>query len=120
MQKHWMMCSDNAGEQCTKSWKTCHPDFGFPGIAVHAHEPETIYVVPIKSDSEQFHPMKAASTAAERAETSGEALTNGRQSNCYVTAARRDGSDRCMLDSCHLLRKAPAAAGVCVGRCGVT
>jgi hypothetical protein len=28
-------------------------DFGF-AIDVHAHEPETVYVVPIKSDSEHF------------------------------------------------------------------
>src|SRR6185369_6593767 len=30
-------------------------DFGFP-IYVHAHEPETVYVVPITSDSHHFPP----------------------------------------------------------------
>ena len=56
MQKHWdVMRRDDAGEAGTKSAATCRPIFGFP-IDVHAHEPETIYVVPIKSDSEHFPP----------------------------------------------------------------
>ena len=56
MQKHWdVMRSDNAGDLWTDVSGNLPSDFGFP-IDVHAHEPETIYVVPIKSDSEHFPP----------------------------------------------------------------
>ena len=56
MQKHWdVMRSDDAGESWHEVSGNLPTDFGFP-IDVHAHEPETIYVVPIKSDSEHFPP----------------------------------------------------------------
>ena len=56
MQKHWdVMRSDNAGDSWHEVSGNLPSDFGFP-IDVHAHEPETIYVVPIKSDSEHFPP----------------------------------------------------------------
>src|ERR671916_698322 len=56
MQKHWdVMRSDDGGESWQKVSGNLPSDFGFP-IAVHAHEPETIYVVPIKSDSEHYPP----------------------------------------------------------------
>ncbi len=56
MQKHWdILRTDNAGDQWTDVGGNLPTDFGFP-IDVHAHEPETIYVVPIKSDSEHFPP----------------------------------------------------------------
>ena len=56
MQKHWdVMRSDNAGESWQEVSGNLPSDFGFV-IDVHAHEPETIYVVPIKSDSEHFPP----------------------------------------------------------------
>src|SRR4051812_42814564 len=56
MQKHWdVMRTDNAGESWQEISGDLPSDFGFP-IDVHAHEPETIYVVPIKSDSEHFPP----------------------------------------------------------------
>jgi hypothetical protein len=56
MQKHWdVMRSDDAGESWTEVSGNLPTDFGF-AIDVHAHEPETVYVVPIKSDSEHFPP----------------------------------------------------------------
>ncbi|MDF2756283.1 MAG: uncharacterized protein K0S94_1874, partial [Nitrospira sp.] len=56
MQKHWdVMRSDDAGESWHEVSGNLPTDFGFP-IAVHAHEPNTVYVVPIKSDSEHFPP----------------------------------------------------------------
>ena len=56
MQKHWdVMRTDNAGDLWHEVSGNLPTDFGFP-IDVHAHEPETIYVVPIKSDSEHFPP----------------------------------------------------------------
>ena len=56
MQKHWdVMRSDDAGDSWREVSGNLPTDFGFP-IDVHAHEPETIYVVPIKSDSEHYPP----------------------------------------------------------------
>jgi len=90
MQKHWdVMRSDNAGEQWQEVSGNLPTDFGFP-IDVHAHEPETIYVVPIKSDSEHFPPE--GKLRVYRSRTGGnewEALTNGLpQSDCYVNVLR--------------------------------
>ena len=73
MQKHWdVMRSDNAGESWHEVSGNLPTDFGF-AIDVHAHEPETIYVVPIKSDSRALSRRTAscASTAAAPAATSG-------------------------------------------------
>ena len=56
MQKHWdVMRTDDAGDNWTEVSGNLPTDFGFP-IDVHAHEPETIYVVPIKSDCEHYPP----------------------------------------------------------------
>src|SRR5204863_283944 len=56
MQKHWdVMRSDDGGDSWREVSGNLPSDFGFP-IDVHAHEPETIYVVPIKSDSEHYPP----------------------------------------------------------------
>ena len=72
MQKHWdVMRSDDAGESWHEVSGNLPTDFGFP-IDVHAHEPDTIYVVPIKSDSNTIRPRAScACTAAARAATSG-------------------------------------------------
>src|SRR5215213_2641388 len=90
MQKHWdVMRSDNAGEQWHEISGNLPSDFGFP-IAVHAHEPDTVYVVPIKSDSEHFPPD--GKLRVYRSRTGGnewEALTTGLpQSDCYVNVLR--------------------------------
>jgi BNR/Asp-box repeat protein len=90
MQKHWdVMRSDDAGESWHEISGDLPSDFGFP-IAVHAHEPETIYVVPIKSDSEHYPPE--GKLRIYRSRTGGnewEALTNGLpQQDCYVNVLR--------------------------------
>jgi len=90
MQKHWhVMRSDNAGDQWEKVSGNLPTDFGFC-IDVHAHEPETIYVVPIKSDSLHYPPDGALRVFRSR--TGGnewEALTNGLpQKDCYVNVLR--------------------------------
>lgn len=90
MQKHWdVMRTDNAGEQWSEVSGNLPSDFGFP-IEVHAHEPETIFVVPIKSDSEHFPPD--GKLRVYRSRTGGnewEALTKGLpQENCYVNVLR--------------------------------
>ena len=90
MQKHWdVMRSDNAGDMWHEVSGNLPTDFGFP-IAVHAHEPETIYVVPIKSDSEHYPPE--GKLRVYRSRTGGnewEALTKGLpQSDCYVNVLR--------------------------------
>jgi photosystem II stability/assembly factor-like uncharacterized protein len=101
MQKHWdVMRSDNGGESWQEVSGDLPTDFGFP-IDVHAHEPNTIYVVPIKSDSEHYPPD--ARLRVYRSRTGGcewEALTNGLpQSNCYVNVLR-DAMAVDSLDSC--------------------
>jgi photosystem II stability/assembly factor-like uncharacterized protein len=90
MQKHWdIMRSDNAGDEWHEVSGNLPTDFGFP-IAVHAHEPETIYVVPIKSDSEHFPPD--GKLRVYRSRSGGnewEALTKGLpQKDCYVNVLR--------------------------------
>jgi photosystem II stability/assembly factor-like uncharacterized protein len=101
MQKHWdVMRTDNAGDQWREVSGNLPTDFGF-AIDVHAHEPETIYVVPIKSDSEHFPPE--GKLRVYRSRTGGsewEALTKGLpQSNCYVNVLR-DAMAVDSLDSC--------------------
>ena len=90
MQKHWdVMRSDDAGESWTEVSGNLPSDFGFP-IEVHPHEPNTIYVIPIKSDSEHVPPD--GKLRVFRSRTGGnewEALTNGLpQSNCFVNVLR--------------------------------
>ncbi len=90
MQKHWdVMRSDDAGESWHEVSGNLPTDFGFT-IAVHSHEPDTIYVVPIKSDSEHF-PLDGM-LRVYRSRTGGnewEALTKGLpQSNCFVNVLR--------------------------------
>ena len=101
MQKHWdVMRSDNAGDSWTEISGNLPTDFGFV-IDVHAHEPETIYVVPIKSDGEHYPPE--GKLRVYRSRTGGnewEALTNGLpQSNCYVNVLR-DAMAIDSLDAC--------------------
>jgi hypothetical protein len=90
MQKHWdIMRSDNAGDFWHEVSGNLPSDFGFP-IDVHAHEPETIYVVPIKSDSEHFVPDgKLRVYRSRKGGNEWEALTNGLpQKDCYVNVLR--------------------------------
>jgi hypothetical protein len=101
MQKHWdVMRSDDAGESWREVSGNLPSDFGFP-IDVNANEPETIYVVPIKSDSEHFPPE--AKLRVYRSRTGGdewEALTNGLpQQDCYVNVLR-DAMAVDALDPC--------------------
>ncbi len=101
MQKHWdVMRSDDAGDLWHEVSGNLPSDFGFP-IAVHAHEPETIYVVPIKSDSEHFPPDGKLRVYRSRSGgTEWEALTNGLpQDNCYVNVLR-DAMAVDTLDEC--------------------
>ncbi|MGE3978819.1 MAG: WD40/YVTN/BNR-like repeat-containing protein [Nitrospira sp.] len=90
MQKHWdVLRSDDAGESWHEISGNLPSDFGFP-ISVHAHEPNTIYVVPIKSDSEHYPPE--GKLRVYRSRSGGhewEALTKGLpQENCYVNILR--------------------------------
>jgi len=90
MQKHWdVMRSDDAGDSWHEVSGNLPSDFGFP-IAVHSHEPETVYVVPIKSDSEHFPPEgKLRVYRSRQGGGEWEALTHGLpQENCYVNVLR--------------------------------
>ncbi len=101
MQKHWdVMRSDDAGDSWQEVSGDLPTDFGFV-IDVHAHEPDTIYVVPIKSDSLHYPPQ--GKLRVYRSRTGGnewEALTKGLpQRNCYVNVLR-DAMAVDSLDSC--------------------
>jgi hypothetical protein len=101
MQKHWdVMRSDNAGDKWREISGNLPTDFGFV-IDVHAHEPETLYVVPIKSDSLHF-PIDGK-LQVYRSRTGGnewEPLTKGLpQENCYVNVLR-DAMAVDTLDDC--------------------
>jgi BNR/Asp-box repeat len=101
MQKHWdVMRSDDAGDSWQEVSGDLPTDFGF-AIDVHAHEPDTVYVVPIKSDSEHF-PLDGK-LRVFRSKTGGnewQALTDGLpQNDCYVNVLRNamavDSLDSC-------------------------
>jgi photosystem II stability/assembly factor-like uncharacterized protein len=101
MQKHWdVMRSDDSGDNWHEVSGDLPTDFGFP-IDVHAHEPDTVYVVPIKSDSEHYPPD--GKLRVYRSRTGGnewEALGNGLpQSDCYVNVLR-EAMAVDSLDSC--------------------
>jgi photosystem II stability/assembly factor-like uncharacterized protein len=101
MQKHWdVMRSDDAGDSWREVSGNLPSDFGF-AIDVHAHEPETVYVVPIKSDSEHYPPE--GKLRVYRSRTGGnewEPLTAGLpQRDCYVNVLR-DAMAVDALDSC--------------------
>ncbi len=101
MQKHWdVMRSDDAGESWQEISGNLPSDFGFP-IVVHAHEPDTIYVVPITSDSEHYPPN--GKLRVYRSRTGGhawEALTKGLPPrDCYVNVLR-DAMAVDALDAC--------------------
>jgi photosystem II stability/assembly factor-like uncharacterized protein len=101
MQKHWdVLRSDDAGEQWHEVSGNLPTDFGFV-IDVHAHEPETIYVIPITSDREHF--VMEGKLRVYRSRSGGnewEPLTRGLpQRDCYVNVLRDamavDSLDRC-------------------------
>ncbi len=101
MQKHWdVMRSDDGGDSWHEVSGNLPSDFGFP-IDVHAHEPETVYVVPITSDS--LHVPPDGRLRVYRSRTGGgewEPLTKGLpQEHCYVNVLR-DAMAVDRLDEC--------------------
>jgi photosystem II stability/assembly factor-like uncharacterized protein len=101
MQKHWdVLRTDDAGGSWREISGDLPTDFGFP-IAVHAHEPETVYVVPITSDSEHY--VADGKLRVYRSRSGGdewEPLTTGLpQSHCYVNVLR-DAMAVDTLDDC--------------------
>ena len=101
MQKHWdVMRSDDAGDNWHEISGNLPTDFGFV-IDVHAHEPETVYVVPIKSDSEHFVPdgqlrVFRSRTGGNDWEPLGKGLP---ERDCYVNVLR-DAMSVDRLDKC--------------------
>jgi photosystem II stability/assembly factor-like uncharacterized protein len=101
MQKHWdVMRSDDDGEHWVDIGGNLPTDFGFV-VDVHAHEPETVYVLPITSDTEHFPPE--GKLRVYRSRSGGnewEPLTNGLpQQHCYVNVLR-DAMAVDRLDEC--------------------
>ncbi len=101
MQKHWdVLRSDDGGDNWHEISGNLPSDFGFV-VDVHAHEPETIYVVPIKSDSEHFSPDgKLRVYRSRNGGNQWQALTKGLpQKDCYVNVLR-DAMAVDSLDQC--------------------
>jgi photosystem II stability/assembly factor-like uncharacterized protein len=101
MQKHWdVMRTDDGAESWTEISGNLPTDFGFV-VDVHAHEPNTVYVLPITSDSHHFVPD--GKLRVYRSRSGGnewEALTKGLpQKDCYVNVLR-DAMAVDSLDSC--------------------
>ena len=101
MQKHWdVMRSDDAGDNWKEVSGNLPTDFGF-AIDVHAHEPETVFVIPIKSDGEHYVPEGKLRVYRSRAGgNEWEPLTQGLpQKDCYVNVLRDamavDSLDKC-------------------------
>ena len=101
MQKHWdVLRTDDAGDHWHEISGNLPTDFGFV-IDVHAHDPETVYVIPIKSDSEHYVPD--GKLRVYRSKTGGDEwkpLTKGLpQKDCYVNILRDalavDSLDKC-------------------------
>src|SRR5262249_6911494 len=101
MQKHFdVLRTDDAGENWHEVSGNLPTDFGFP-IDVHAHEPDTVYVVPIMGDGGRFPPE--GKLRVYRSRTAGnewQPLTEGLpQANCYVNVLREamavDSLDKC-------------------------
>ena len=118
MQKHWdVMRSDNAGDKWHEVSGNLPTDFGFV-IDVHAHEPETIYVVPIKSDSEHY---RARRQAARLPQPQRRQRVGGADQRSAAKRLLRQRSARChgrrlARQVRHLFRH-HRRAGVRVGRC---
>ncbi|HXS78416.1 MAG TPA: hypothetical protein VN753_19710 [Terracidiphilus sp.] len=101
MQKHWdVMRSDDAGDSWREISGNLPTDFGFV-IDVNSNEPETVYVVPIKSDSEHF-PLDGK-LRVYRSKSGGnewEELARGLpEKDCYVNVLR-DAMAVDTLDKC--------------------
>jgi photosystem II stability/assembly factor-like uncharacterized protein len=101
MQKHWdVMRTDDGGENWQEISGDLPTDFGFV-IDVHANEPDTVYVIPITSDS--LHYVPDGKLRVYRSRTGGnewEALSNGLpQKDCYVNVLR-DAMAVDSLDPC--------------------
>ena len=101
MQLHGgVLRTDNAGDLWQDVGKGLPNDFGFP-IDVHAHEPETVYVIPIHPEGGRVPPE--GKLRVYRSRTGGkdwEPLTKGLpQSHCYVNVLRDamavDSLDKC-------------------------
>jgi hypothetical protein len=101
MQKHWdVMRTDDAGATWREISGNLPSDFGFP-IDVHAHEPDTVYVVPIKSDSEHYPPD--GKLRVYRSRTGGdewEPLTKGLPQQDVYLNVLRDAMAVDALDPC--------------------
>jgi photosystem II stability/assembly factor-like uncharacterized protein len=101
MQKHWdVMRSDDAGDTWHEVSGNLPTDFGF-AIDIHSHEPDTVYVVPIKSDAEHYPPDGKLRVFRSRSGgNEWEPLTSGLpQKDCYVNVLR-DAMAVDKLDSC--------------------
>jgi BNR/Asp-box repeat len=101
MQKHWdVMRSDDGGDSWYEISGNLPSDFGFV-VDINSQQPDTVYVVPIKSDSEHYPPDGRLRVYRNRSGSDAwEALEQGLpQQDCYVNVLRDamsvDGHDPC-------------------------
>ena len=90
MQKHWdVMRSDDGGSHWYDIGEGLPSDFGFV-VDVHAHDPDTVYVVPITSDAEHYPPEGRLRVYRSRSGGADwEPLSAGLpQEHCYVDVLR--------------------------------
>jgi hypothetical protein len=91
--------TDNAGDSWKEIKGNLPTDFGFP-IEVHAHEPETLYVVPMNPHFRVPPDGKLRVYRSRKGGNEWQPLTKGLpQENCYVNVLR-DAMAADSLDKC--------------------
>lgn len=100
MQNHFgVLRSDNAGDQWQDIRDNLPSEFGFP-IDVHAHDAETVYVIPMDGNVRVPPEGKLRVFRSKTGGNDWEPLTNGLpQGNCFVNVLR-DAMAVDTLDSC--------------------
>src|SRR5882724_4243740 len=98
-QNHWgLYRSDDAGDSWQDIARGVPSDFGF-AMAAHPHEPDTVYIIPIKSDMERVAPeAKLRVYRTRNAGRSWEALTKGLPQRHAYDIVLRDGLSTDSLD----------------------
>ena len=98
-QNHWgLYRSDDAGDSWQDIARGVPSDFGF-AMAAHPHEPDTVYIIPIKSDMERVAPeAKLRVYRTRNAGRSWEALTRGLPQRHTYDIVLRDGLSTDSLD----------------------
>jgi photosystem II stability/assembly factor-like uncharacterized protein len=98
-QNHWgLYRSDDAGDSWQDIARGVPSDFGF-AMTIHPHEPDTVYIIPIKSDQVRVSPEgKLRVYRTRNGGRSWEALTRGLPQRHAYDIVLRDGLTTDSLD----------------------